>query len=171
MRLNMNQKLKQLSRAALILAGVMGMNAAHADLMGSLKSASEQLSSSSANTSTGANSTSLLGGALGSLMGGNSQALQSTSSANIGGVLSYCVQNNVLAAGNQKIESVKDSLLSKLGTQTESQSYQNGLNGILDLQGKDDVDLNNLGSLTTDMKAKIKTKVCGMVLDQAKKFV
>ncbi|WNN54005.1 DUF2501 domain-containing protein [Hafnia alvei] len=167
----MNQKLKQLSRAALILAGVMGMNAAHADLMGSLKSASEQLSSSSANTSTGASSTSLLGGALGSLMGGNSQALQSTSSANIGGVLSYCVQNNVLAAGNQKIESVKDSLLNKLGTQTESESYQNGLNGILDLQGKDDVDLNNLGSLTTDMKAKIKTKVCGMVLDQAKKFV
>ena len=158
----MNQKLKQLSRAALILAGVMGMNAAHADLMGSLKSASEQLSSNSSTTSTGANSTSLLGGALGSLMGGNSQALQSTSSANIGGVL---------AAGNQKIESVKDSLLNKLGTQTESQSYQNGLNGILDLQGKDDVNLNNLGSLSTDMKAKIKTKVCGMVLDQAKKFI
>lgn len=166
----MNLKLKPLSRAAIILTGIIGMASAHADLMGSLKSASEQLSSSTASTS-GTNSSSLLTGALGSLMGGNAQALQSTSSANIGGVLSYCVQNNVLVAGNQKVESVKDALLNKLGTQTESQSYQNGLNGILDLQGKDDVNLNNLGSMTSDMKAKIKTKVCGMVLDQAKKFV
>ncbi|WP_228286476.1 DUF2501 domain-containing protein [Hafnia paralvei] len=166
----MNQKLKPLSRVAIILTGIIGMATAYADLMGSLKSASEQLSSNTASTS-GANSSSLLTGALGSLMGGNAQTLQSTSSANIGGVLSYCVQNNVLAAGNQKVESVKDALLNKLGTQTESQSYQNGLNGILDLQGKDDVNLNNLGSMTSDMKAKIKTKVCGMVLDQAKKIV
>ena len=89
------------------------------------------------------------------------------------GVLQYCVKNNVLSKAST--ENVKDQLLSKLGIQTasgaESQDYQQGLGGLLKTGKDQSVDLNNLGSGLTQVKEKVKTKACDVVLKQAKSFI
>lgn len=88
-------------------------------------------------------------------------------------MLQYCVKNNVLSKAST--ENVKDQLLSKLGIQSasgaESQDYQQGLGGLLKTGKDQSVDLNNLGSGLTQVKEKVKTKACDVVLKQAKSFI
>jgi hypothetical protein len=149
---------------ALAVSSALMASTAHADLLGSLKSAAtEQLNQSS----SGSGSNSLA--SLGALLNGSDTTLKAKSATNAAGILQYCVKNNVLSAGNA--DAVKDKLLTKLGITSpsgaESQDYQDGLGGILHTgQGKN-LDLNNLGTATDQLKEKITTKACDVVLKQS----
>ncbi|CAM3994523.1 MULTISPECIES: DUF2501 domain-containing protein [Rahnella] len=154
-----------LASAGLFLsAGAQASN----NLLGQLQqAASDGLNGSSKSGSTGTTSS------LTSLLSGGDSALTSTSASNAAGVLQYCVKNNVLSKAST--ENVKDQLLNKLGIQSasgaESQDYQQGLGGLLKTGKDQSVDLNNLGSGLTQVKEKVKTKACDVVLKQAKSFI
>lgn len=152
------------SAGILLSAGVQASN----NLLGQLQqAASDGLNGTSKTGSTGTTSS------LTSLLSGGDSALTSTSANNVAGVLQYCVKNNVLSKAST--ENVKDQLLNKLGIETaggaESQDYQQGLGGLLKTGKDQSVDLNNLGSGLTQVKEKVKTKACDVVLKQAKSFI
>jgi len=152
------------SAGILLSAGVQASN----NLLGQLQqAASDGLNGTSKTGSTGTTSS------LTSLLSGGDSALTSTSASNAAGVLQYCVKNNVLSKAST--ENVKDQLLNKLGIQSasgaESQDYQQGLGGLLKTGKDQSVDLNNLGSGLTQVKEKVKTKACDVVLKQAKSFI
>ncbi|WP_129951203.1 MULTISPECIES: DUF2501 domain-containing protein [unclassified Rahnella] len=152
------------SAGILLSAGAQASN----NLLGQLQqAANEGLNGGSKSGSTGTTSS------LTSLLSGGDSALTSTSANNVAGVLQYCVKNNVLSKAST--ENVKDQLLSKLGIQTaegaESQDYQQGLGGLLKTGKDQSVDLNNLGNGLTQVKEKVKTKACDVVLKQAKSFI
>lgn len=105
---------------------------------------------SSATTTSGASLLSSLGS--GSLNLGSMQ--------NVAGVLGYCQRQGYTESATDK---VKNSLLGKLGGQsqaTESDSYQQGLNGLL--QGD-----NGQTFSLTNLKGKVGKKVCGIITDKA----
>ncbi|MGG5218137.1 MULTISPECIES: DUF2501 domain-containing protein [Rahnella] len=152
------------SAGILLSAGAQASN----NLLGQLQqAASDGLNGTSKTGSTGTTSS------LTSLLSGGDSALTSTSASNAAGVLQYCVKNNVLSKAST--ENVKDQLLNKLGIQSasgaESQDYQQGLGGLLKTGKDQSVDLNNLGSGLTQVKEKVKTKACDVVLKQAKSFI
>lgn len=152
------------SAGILLSAGAQASN----NLLGQLQqAASDGLNGTSKTGSTGTTSS------LTSLLSGGDSALTSTSASNAAGVLQYCVKNNVLSKAST--ENVKDQLLNKLGIETaagaESQDYQQGLGGLLKTGKDQSVDLNNLGSGLTQVKEKVKTKACDVVLKQAKSFI
>lgn len=137
------------------------------DLLGQLQQAANEGLNDAGKNTTGTTSS------LASLLSGGDSALTSTSATNVAGVLQYCVKNNVLSKAGT--ENVKDQLLNKLGIQTasgaESQDYQQGLGGLLKTGKNQSIDLNNLGSGLTQVKEKVKTKACDVVLKQAKSFI
>ena len=152
------------SAGILLSAGAQASN----NLLGQLQqAASDGLNGTSKTGSAGTTSS------LTSLLSGGDSALTSTSANNVAGVLQYCVKNDVLSKAST--ENVKDQLLSKLGIQTaagaESQDYQQGLDGLLKTGKDQSVDLNNLGNGLTQVKEKVKTKACDVVLKQAKSFI
>lgn len=152
------------SAGILLSAGAQASN----NILGQLQqAASDGLNGTSKTGSTGTTSS------LTSLLSGGDSALTSTSANNVAGVLQYCVKNNVLSKAST--ENVKDQLLNKLGIETaagaESQDYQQGLGGLLKTGKDQSVDLNNLGSGLTQVKEKVKTKACDVVLKQAKSFI
>ncbi|MBU9845596.1 DUF2501 domain-containing protein [Rahnella ecdela] len=152
------------SAGILLSAGAQASN----NLLGQLQqAANDGLNGTSKTGSTGTTSS------LTSLLSGGDSALTSTSASNAAGVLQYCVKNNVLSKAST--ENVKDQLLNKLGIQSasgaESQDYQQGLGGLLKTGKDQSVDLNNLGSGLTQVKEKVKTKACDVVLKQAKSFI
>jgi hypothetical protein len=152
------------SAGILLSAGAQASN----NLLGQLQqAATDGLNGTSKTGSTGTTSS------LTSLLSGGDSALTSTSASNAAGVLQYCVKNNVLSKAST--ENVKDQLLNKLGIQSasgaESQDYQQGLGGLLKTGKDQSVDLNNLGSGLTQVKEKVKTKACDVVLKQAKSFI
>jgi len=156
-----------LAASGLLIAGGAQANS----LLGSLSDAANQQLSGSGN-STPANGTSM--SQLTSLLNGSGNNLTSKSSTNAAGILQYCVQNNVLSATNAT--SVKDKLMNKLGiensTATQKVDYQDGLSGILHTGNGQNLDLNNLGGGGfTQLKEKVKTKACNVVLKQAKSFL
>lgn len=155
-----------LATSGLLMAG--GAQAAN-NLLGSLSdAATQQLSGGgSANSADSV-------GQLTSLLNGSSSNLTAKSSTNAAGILQYCVKNNVLSATSAS--SVKDKLMSKLGMQTASTTqkadYQDGLNGILHTGSGQNLDLSSMSSGgMTQLKEKVKTKACDVVLKQAKSFL
>ncbi|EIC84165.1 DUF2501 domain-containing protein [Serratia sp. M24T3] len=160
-----------LAAGGLLIAG--GAQAA-SNLLGQLSDAATQQLSGNSGSSTSGSGYSM--GQLTSLLNGSSSNLTSKSSTNAAGVLQYCVQNNVLSATSAT--SVKDKLVSKLGIQdsstTQKADYQDGINGILHTGTGQNVDLNSLGGGTaglSQIKEKVKTKACNVVLKQAKSFL
>ncbi|MBW7983405.1 DUF2501 domain-containing protein [Enterobacillus tribolii] len=149
-----------------LLFATTGAGAAQTDLLGAVKSLT-----GTQGAETAAGSASGMSGTLKTLLGSNASSLQSSSITNAGGVLQYCVKNNVLSATDSKVSAIKDKLMGKLGDQTESKPYTDGLNGILNMKDGKQVDLNNLGSVTSSLKQKATTKVCDVVLNQAKNFL
>ncbi|MBS0970182.1 DUF2501 domain-containing protein [Chimaeribacter arupi] len=164
---------------ALALGGTLLSGAAQADWAGTLKSASDALNSNNSNTAAGGSNTAATGsgglslGTLTGLLNGGDNGLKAESATNAAGVLEYCVKNNVLSTTNAA--SVKDQLLSKLGIQSasgaQSEDYQDGLGGILHTGQGNDLNLSNIGVGTAQLKQKLKTKACDVVLKQSKKLL
>lgn len=161
---------------ALATSGFLMVGGAQAanNLLGSLSDAANQQLSGTSSSASGGSGYSM--GQLTSLLNGSSSNLTANSSTNAAGVLQYCVKNNVLSATSAT--SVKDKLMNKLGVQNDTAAqkteYQDGLNGILHTGSGQNLDLNSLGAGTgglTQIKEKVKTKACNVVLKQAKSFL
>ncbi len=153
---------------AVLVAG----NAAAASWQDQLNSAASQLSqqSNSTNTSNAQNGGLSLSTLTGLLNGGD-KAVSSNSMTNAAGVMSYCVQHNVV---DNNVASVKDQVLSKLGlsspaAQAQKTDYQQGLEGLLNTGNGQQLNLQSLSN--SPMGEKLKTKACDVVLKQGKKYI
>lgn len=115
----------------------------------------------------GAQSLGNLGGKLGGALTGGGE---SGSMGNVAGILEYCVKNNYLG-GASGASGIASKLLGKTKGGTSNSDYANGANGIL--KGKDG-SVTNLGSIgggNSDLKSKLTTKACDIVLKQGKSFL
>ena len=102
-----------------IAAAMVAGSASAASWQDQLNSAASQLSqqnNSTSNTTTKQNSAMSLSSLTGLLNGGD-KAVSSNSMTNAAGVMSYCVQHNVV---DNNVSSVKDQVLSKLGLSTST---------------------------------------------------
>ncbi|RDS79515.1 DUF2501 domain-containing protein [Dyella monticola] len=110
-----------------------------------------------------------LGGKLGGALG-NSGSLSSGNMGNVAGILQYCVKNNYLG-GASGASGIAGKLLGKTQGGSSNADYQSGLSGIL--KGKDGrtTNLANVGGGNSDLKSKITTKACGVVLNQGRSFL
>jgi len=111
-----------------------------------------------------------LGGKLGGMLGGNSGSLSSGSMGNVAGLLQYCVKNNYLG-GDTGASGLAGKLLGKTDGGTSNTDYQSGLSGILKSNNGKTTNLSDVGGGNPDLKSKITTKACDIVLKQGKKFL
>lgn len=111
-----------------------------------------------------------LGGKLGNMLGGNSGSLSSGSMGNVAGLLQYCVKNNYLG-GDTGASGLAGKLLGKTEGGTSNTDYQSGLSGILKGNNGKTTNLSDVGGGNPDLKSKITTKACDIVLKQGKKFL
>lgn len=140
--------------AALLIALLLPLTAAHAQL-GNLLNQGGNSGSSSALGNLGS-----LGGAM------SGQSVTSGSTGNVAGVLQYCISNNYLSGGSAS--SVKDSLMSKLpgGTATTDSGYTNGSKGILSASNGSQLDLSGSG-----LKQEATKQICDKILAQGKSML
>lgn len=110
-----------------------------------------------------------LGGKLGGMLGGNG-AMSSGSMGNVAGLLQYCVKNNYLG-GSSGASGIASKLLGKTEGGSSNGDYQSGLSGILKGSNGHTTDLSNVGGGNSDLKSKITTKACDVVLKQGQKFI
>ncbi|ORM70598.1 DUF2501 domain-containing protein [Pantoea rwandensis] len=157
-----------------IAAALVAGSASAASWQDQLSSAASQLSQQNNSTGTTSSSTQNGGLSLSSLTGllnGGDKAVSSNSMTNAAGVMSYCVQHNVV---DNNVASVKDQVLSKLGlsspaAQEQKTDYQQGLQGLLNTGNGQQLNLQSLSN--SPMGEKVKTKACDVVLKQGKKYI
>jgi len=110
-----------------------------------------------------------LGGKLGGMLGGNG-SMSSGSMGNVAGLLQYCVKNNYLG-GDSGASGIASKLLGKTQGGSSNSDYQSGLSGMLKGGDGHTTDLSNVGGGNSDLKSKITTKACDVVLKQGQKFI
>ncbi|MGE8364747.1 DUF2501 domain-containing protein [Cupriavidus basilensis] len=153
----MNARINRNTVVKILIATLIPVAAAHAQLGDMLKGATQG--------SEGA-----IGG-LGSLGGMGSmpslQSLTSGSTGNIAGILEFCVKNNYLG-GASGAASVKDKLLGKVegGSPTADSGYTDGAKGILHNSDGKQFDLSGGG-----LKDQVTRQVCDKVLAQGKSLL
>ncbi|WP_218811791.1 DUF2501 domain-containing protein [Klebsiella quasipneumoniae] len=153
--------------AALTLSAFTLSGAHAASWQDSLNSAASQLSGSSTQASGGMSISSLT-----SLLNGSSQSLTASSMNNAAGILSYCAQQKL--ASVTSADNVKNQVLDKLGLSTpekqkQDTSYLDGLQGLLNSNNGQQLDLNTLGN--SSLAKQVKTKACDLVLKQGVNFL
>ncbi|MXP59543.1 MULTISPECIES: DUF2501 domain-containing protein [Pantoea] len=168
----MNKATQRIILGLGIAAALTAGSASAASWQDQLSSAASQLSqqnsgSTASNTQNGGLSLSSLSG----LLNGGDKAVSSNSMTNAAGVMSYCVQHNVV---DNNVSSVKDQVLSKLGlsspaAQEQKTDYQQGLQGLLNTGNGQQLNLQSLSN--SPMGEKVKTKACDVVLKQGKKYI
>ncbi|WP_182056692.1 DUF2501 domain-containing protein [Pantoea sp. ME81] len=168
----MNKATQRIILGLGIAAALTAGSASAASWQDQLSSAASQLSqqnsgSTASNTQNGGLSLSSLSG----LLNGGDKAVSSNSMTNAAGVMSYCVQHNVV---DNNVASVKDQVLSKLGlsspaAQEQKTDYQQGLQGLLNTGNGQQLNLQSLSN--SPMGEKVKTKACDVVLKQGKKYI
>jgi hypothetical protein len=111
-----------------------------------------------------------LGGKLGGVLGGNSGSMSSGSMGNVAGLLQYCTKNNYLG-GDSGAAGLASKLLGKTQGGSSNTDYQSGLSGILKGNNGKTTNLSDVGGGNSDLKSKITTKACDVVLKQGKSFL
>ena len=156
-----------------IAASMLAGSASAASWQDQLNSAASQLSqqNNSNTTSSNAQNGGLSLSTLTGLLNGGDKAVSANSMTNAAGVMSYCVQHNVV---DNNVNSVKDQVLSKLGlsspaAQAQKTDYQQGLEGLLNTGNGQQLNLQSLSN--SPMGEKLKTKACDVVLKQGKKYI
>ncbi|MBE1160766.1 DUF2501 domain-containing protein [Dyella acidiphila] len=116
-------------------------------------------------------------GSLGSKLGGNSSlgnmlpgGGSSGSMGNAAGILQYCVKNNYLG-GDSGASGIAGKLLGKTQGGGGNSDYLSGAKGILHGSNGQTTDLNSVGGGNSDLKSKLTTKACGVVLNQGKSML
>ncbi len=146
----MNKATQRIILGLGIAAALTAGSASAASWQDQLSSAASQLSqqnsgSTASNTQNGGLSLSSLSG----LLNGGDKAVSSNSMTNAAGVMSYCVQHNVV---DNNVSSVKDQVLSKLGlsspaAQEQKTDYQQGLQGLLNTGNGQQLNLQSLSNV------------------------
>lgn len=159
---------KTLLCCALVAGSLLSTTAIAASWQESLSSAASQLSNNSGSASgqDGLSLSSLTG-----LLNGGNKALSADNMNNAAGIMQYCAKQKL--ASVTSTENVKNQLLDKLGLGAQEQkqdtNYLDGLQGLLNSQSGEQLNLNALGN--SQLAEKVKTKACDLVLKQGVKFL
>ena len=152
--------------AAAAACALFSTGAMASSLTDSLSSAASQLGGQSSSQQGGTSLSSLTG-----LLNGNSQALSASNMNNAAGILQYCANQKLADATDAT--NVKDKVLDKLGLSGEQQKqdtdYTSGIQGLLNAQNGQQLNLSTLGD--TELGKKVKTKACDLVLKQGASFI
>lgn len=152
--------------AAAAACALLSTGAMASSLTDSLSSAASQLGGQSSSQQGGTSLSSLT-----SLLNGNSQALSANNMNNAAGILQYCANQKLTDATDAA--NVKDKVLDKLGLSSEQQKqdtdYTSGIQGLLNAQNGQQLNLSTLGD--TELGKKVKTKACDLVLKQGASFI
>jgi len=143
--------------AGIVIAMLLPISAAHAQLGNLLKGGG----SSDGSSSGGLSSLGSMGSAL------TGQSMTSGSTSNVAGVLQFCIKNNYLSGNGAS--SVKDSLMSKLGGTSAASSdsgYTDGANGLLKSGNGQQLDLSGGG-----LKQQVTKQVCDKILSQGQSLL
>jgi len=159
---------QSLFRTLMIAGAFFAVGAQAASWQDSLSSAASELSSQSGSQQSGALSLSSLTG----LLNGESQSLTASSMNNAAGIMSYCAKQKLSSVTNT--ENIKNQVLDKLGLgtaekQKEDTGYLEGLQGLLNSNNGQQLNLSTLGS--SPLAEKVKTKACDLVLKQGVSFL
>lgn len=132
----------------------------------SLSSAANELSKESASSQGGLSASSLT-----SLLGNSAQSLSAGTMNNAAGILGYCAKQKLASVTDT--ENIKNQVLGKLGLDTQEQkqdtNYMEGIEGLLNAQNGQQLNLSTLGD--SALAKKVKTKACDMVLKQGVNFL
>ena len=132
----------------------------------SLSSAANELSKESASSQGGLSASSLT-----SLLGNSAQSLSAGTMNNAAGIMGYCAKQKLASVTDT--ENIKNQVLGKLGLDTQEQkqdtNYMEGIEGLLNAQNGQQLNLSTLGD--SALAKKVKTKACDLVLKQGVNFL
>ena len=132
----------------------------------SLSSAANELTKESSSSQGGLSASSLT-----SLLGNSSQSLSAGTMNNAAGILEYCAKQKLASVTDA--QNVKNQVLGKLGLDTQEQkadtSYMDGIQGLLNAQNGQQLNLSTLGN--SALAKQVKTKACDLVLKQGVNFI
>lgn len=132
----------------------------------SLSSAANELTKESSSSQSGLSASSLT-----SLLSNSSQSLSAGTMNNAAGILEYCAKQKLASVTDA--QNVKNQVLGKLGLDTQEQkadtSYMDGIQGLLNAQNGQQLNLSTLGN--SPLAKKVKTKACDLVLKQGVNFI
>ncbi|MGG5839202.1 DUF2501 domain-containing protein [Huaxiibacter chinensis] len=159
----MKKRLLSTALTALLLTG-----AAHAaSWQDSLSSAASELTKESGSAGNGGLSASSLAG----LLGDSSQSLSAGTMNNAAGILEYCAKQKLASVTDT--QNIKNQVLGKLGLDTQEQkadtNYMDGIQGLLNAQNGQQLNLTTLGN--SSLAKQVKTKACDLVLKQGVNFL
>ncbi len=132
----------------------------------SLSSAASELTKESGTSRGGLSASSLTG-----LLGNSSQSLSAGTMNNAAGILEYCAKQKLASVTDT--ENIKNQVLGKLGLDTREQkadtNYMDGIQGLLNAQNGQQLNLSTLGN--SSLAKQVKTKACDLVLKQGVNFL
>ena len=132
----------------------------------SLSSAANELTKGSNSESGGLSASSLT-----SLLGNSNQSLSAGTMNNAAGILGYCAKEKLASVTDT--QNIKNQVLGKLGMDTQEQkqdtNYMDGIQGLLNAQNGEQLNLSTLGD--SALAKKVKTKACDLVLKQGVNFL
>ncbi|HDR2755587.1 MULTISPECIES: DUF2501 domain-containing protein [Enterobacter] len=147
---------------ALMVSGV----AQAASWQDSLSSAANELTKESSSSQGGLSASSLT-----SLLGSSTQSLSAGTMNNAAGILEYCAKQKL--ASMTDTQNIKNQVLGKLGLDTQEQkqdtNYMDGIQGLLNAQNGQQLNLSTLGN--SSLAKEVKTKACDLVLKQGMNFI
>lgn len=160
---------KRLFCTVALTSALLSTSAFALSLSDTLSSAASELSGQSGSSSQ-QSSTSL--SSLTSLLGGSSQALSADNMNNAAGILEYCAKQKLTSVTNA--DNVKNQVLGKLGLDTPAEqkadtNYMDGIQGLLNAQNGQQLNLTTLGN--SELGKQVKTKACDLVLKQGANFL
>jgi hypothetical protein len=158
---------KRLLCTAALTSALLSTSTFAISLSDTLSSAASELGGSST-SSTGTTSLS----SLTSLLNGSGKALSADNMNNAAGILSYCAQQKLTSVTDT--ENVKNQVLDKLGLDTAPEqkadtNYMDGIQGLLNAQNGQQLNLSSLGD--SALGKQVKTKACDLVLKQGANFL
>ncbi|MBM6607554.1 DUF2501 domain-containing protein [Enterobacteriaceae bacterium RIT814] len=159
--------MKTASLLSAVLSATLVLGSAHAaSWQDSLSSAASELSKSS-----GSESGDLSAGTLTGLLGNSNQSLSAGTMNNAAGILEYCAKQKLASVTDT--QNIKNQVLGKLGLDTQEQkedtNFMDGIQGLLNAQNGQQLNLNTLGD--SALGKKVKTKACDLVLKQGLNFL
>lgn len=158
---------KRLLCTAALTSALLSTSTFAISLSDTLSSAASELGGSSTSST---NTTSL--SSLTSLLNGSGKALSADNMNNAAGILSYCAQQKLTSVTDT--ENVKNQVLDKLGLDTAPEqkadtNYMDGIQGLLNAQNGQQLNLSSLGD--SALGKQVKTKACDLVLKQGANFL
>lgn len=159
---------KRLFCIAALTSALLSTSAFALSLSDTLSSAASELSSQSGSSQQSSTSLS----SLTSLLGGSSKALSADNMNNAAGILEYCTKQKLTSVTDA--DNVKNQLLTKLGLDTAPEkkadtNYMDGIQGLLNAQNGQQLNLTTLGD--SELGKQVKTKACDLVLKQGASFL